>query len=472
MSCTIGPIEIAQVRLRPIVFTIGAFPVVITPTIAVELSGLGEVNSTVSTAISASATATAGARFENGVLSPIIDFQKTFDFQRPDPQGSIKLAATVSPALKLSFYGRGGPEVVFNAGLELNANPNSDPRWTLDAPVSITAELEIPSLDIDAGPITVFSQRFRLAEADGIGDDDSASLELVSKSTDEFRIAGVNDRGLGRGHSAISADGGRLVFQAGLVEPGGNCIDCRVNVFARDMAGGLTKASIAPDGEPFSTANGQVISPDGGSIAFQGFTATTPPAPAEPSGIYVRRGGATTVVALGNVINPAISDNGSVAYDALDSDGDGPDAAGVFVRTASGTTILVSSQAFQGYPSISANGRYVAFTSQSQVYVRDLSSGTTTLVNEPGGRGAAPEISGDGTHVIFDPSGFGSLLIRDLGASAPEPVSACQRVVGPHGSISHDGRMVACLSRPAGASAIQAVRVDTDTGRSASRARQ
>ena len=132
--------------------------------------------------------------------------------------------------------------------------------------------------------------------------------------------------------------------------------------------------------------------------------------------------------------NPAISADGRyVAFDSVASNlvpGDTNQPSDVFVRDLrSGTTRLVSlamngAQANDSsdYPAISADGRYVAFRSfatnlvpggtngSEDVFVRDLRSGTTRRVSvAPGGRQAngesfTPAISADGRYVAFDSS--------------------------------------------------------------------
>jgi Tol biopolymer transport system component len=137
-------------------------------------------------------------------------------------------------------------------------------------------------------------------------------------------------------------------------------------------------------------------------------------------------------------------------------------------------------------PSLSADGRYVAFTSyasnltddtpnpnddEPDVYVRDLLSGTTVRVSDPadGGdyanaRSVAPSISANGRIVAFtshasdlipgDPPGFSSdIYVRDLDAGTIERISlALDGVSAPNGTssgpdLSADGRMVAFHSR-------------------------
>jgi Tol biopolymer transport system component len=128
-------------------------------------------------------------------------------------------------------------------------------------------------------------------------------------------------------------------------------------------------------------------------------------------------------------------------------------------------------------PSISADGRFIAFTSTathlahdkcgngfSHVYVRDRTTGTTTCVsaNSDGRQGNshshAPSISADGTLIAFDSSatnlahdkcdnGFNHVFVRDVTAGTTRCVSV--RSNGKEGngdsfnpSISADGRVV------------------------------
>jgi len=164
-SCSVGPIEIAEFKFAPFTIVVGGLPVVFFPEVDVELSGLAGVEASVKTSISASATAKAGARFGDGGFTPIAEFSKSLNFVAPAPTASATLSGTVSPQLEVLVYGAVGPEFSLNAGFELTANPTLDPWWTLDGVLSVTAELEIPVLDLQSGPLTVFAERIRLAEA-------------------------------------------------------------------------------------------------------------------------------------------------------------------------------------------------------------------------------------------------------------------------------------------------------------------
>jgi Tol biopolymer transport system component len=163
----------------------------------------------------------------------------------------------------------------------------------------------------------------------------------------------------------------------------------------------------------------------------------------------------------------------------------------VFVRDLqSGVTILVSvnkdgtgsGNGSSNFPNISADGRYVAFTSRaddlvatdtngaSDIFVRDLQSGTTTLVsfnkdgtNSGNGNSWTSAISADGRFVAFqstaddlvatDTNGTWDVFVRDRESGTTTLVSVNKEGTGSGNSysifpnISADGRFVAFSSR-------------------------
>lgn len=166
-------------------------------------------------------------------------------------------------------------------------------------------------------------------------------------------------------------------------------------------------------------------------------------------------------------------------------------AAAASVAPAAEPTVLVSASLHPSEggnanayptPSLSANGRYVAFSSKASnltdpmpnpndieidVYVRDMQSGTTVRVSNPAdggdfanGLSTGPSISASGRIVAFvshasdlivgDPPGFTSdIYVRDLDSGILERISlAIDGVSAPNGQsygpdLSADGRMVA-----------------------------
>ena len=140
---------------------------VIVPKLSVYLSADGGVEAHVETEVHGSFTAEAGLKYDDGSIEPISSFDKNFGYTPPAPVGSATLGATLSPTIGMFLYGVAGPEVVFNAGLRLDAATDSDPLWTLKAPVALTAKIDAPVLGISTGTLTVYEHDFLLAQAGG-----------------------------------------------------------------------------------------------------------------------------------------------------------------------------------------------------------------------------------------------------------------------------------------------------------------
>ena len=117
--------------------------------------------------------------------------------------------------------------------------------------------------------------------------------------------------------------------------------------------------------------------------------------------------------------SPSVSADGrfvAFASSATDIAGGDPADGDVFLRdrTAGTTTLVNPDHPGAGLPSVSDDGRYVVYQSQnggqgpSHVFVRDVVAGTTALVDValgggPGNGGALRvSISGDGRHVAFE----------------------------------------------------------------------
>lgn len=282
------------------------------------------------------------------------------------------------------------------------------------------------------------------------------------------------------GGGVLTPDGRFVAFwsQATNLASGTNAA---VHVFVRDLRSGTTTlVSVAADGSAGTADRAPPsISTDG---RFVGFTSTAGNLTAQGTGgrhdVFVRdlQAGTTTLVSINaagtaggggdsalaplglNVVRPSLSPDGrrvlfvSGAPDLVANDNNG--AMDVFERDLqAGTTTLVSRRtdalpaAYTAHgggadPSVSADGRFVAFDStspdlvpngprdgNSEVYVRDLQTGTVTLLSDnhssAEGEGYAPVISGNGRYVFFaslatnltgdsEPPGTTQLFRRDL----------------------------------------------------------
>jgi hypothetical protein len=163
-ACEVGPQTLFERSLDAIEFWVGPIPVVVVPVVSASISAEGDVEASVSTELHASLTAKAGLKYDHGNIHPVAEFEKTWGWTPPEPHGTARLEAKVSPTIDLLIYGFGGPSATFNAGLALEASTAPTPSWALTAPVSLTATLSIPALDISTGNWTVFQDSFPIAE--------------------------------------------------------------------------------------------------------------------------------------------------------------------------------------------------------------------------------------------------------------------------------------------------------------------
>lgn len=278
------------------------------------------------------------------------------------------------------------------------------------------------------------------------------------------------------------------------------------DVFVRDVVAGTTvRVSVsASGGDPNGRSLGAAVSANGRFVAF--YSEASNLVRADRNGVadvFVRdvvvgRTTRITVDAAGGDANgpasgyPSISADGRfVAFDSAASDlvaGDGNRLPDVFVRDlVRRTTVRVSVDMAGGdadgktwpNPDISASGRHVAFESRASdlvpgdgngirdVFVRDMVDGVTKRVSvDTNGRDAnrpsqRPSVSADGRFVAFDSSAtdlvpdrrdaFIDVFVRDLATATTTQVSvaadggnADSASLTP--AISDDGRRVAFRS--------------------------
>jgi Tol biopolymer transport system component len=292
-----------------------------------------------------------------------------------------------------------------------------------------------------------------------VRDNSTGAVELASVSSSEGQVVAQSCFG----RPAISADGRFVAFEsdaAGLVP---NDTSGNSDVFVRDRVLGTTeRVSVGSDGQTplgngaeFGNSFHPAISADGRFVAFMSNGRNLVPGrEIFETHVYVRDrvAGTTEIVSErpdgqstnGPADQPSLSADGRyVAFVSFSEglvagdDNLGPD---VFVHDrATGTTEAVSvssTGALPQYisgppqseqPSISADGRYVAFSSNARdlvaadddfsydVFLRDRVAGTTRLASvtatgapASGGDSVAPAISADGRYVAFH-SGAGNL---------------------------------------------------------------
>jgi Tol biopolymer transport system component len=283
--------------------------------------------------------------------------------------------------------------------------------------------------------------------------------------------------------TGIDAHGRFVVFQseATNLAPGGASDEADFDVFVRDRVGGTTeRVSVSSAGQRSDVCcdyNAE-ISDDGRFVSF--ISEATNLVPGDTNGtasdVFVRdrKTGTTTMVDLtadGRVPRdgvrpdrPSLSGDGRyVAFMSRSDDivgGDTNHVGDVFVRDRqAGTTRRVSIRPGGGQfgqesfsPSISGDGRYVAFTVRRTVdptdpfpdcdlYLRDLSTGTTRLLRHGA---VGPALSRTARYVAF--STYDDLFLLDRSTGAVRQVDRPGSDVVSDPEISGDGRLVAFSS--------------------------
>ncbi len=289
----------------------------------------------------------------------------------------------------------------------------------------------------------------------------------------------------------ISKDGRYVAFISNATNLGAS-----VNqAFVRDVASGTTTlVSVGSDGStPANAAVDSVtVSDDGQHAAFHTRATNIVAGVSTPSidRSYVRDLGTdTTTLVAGapddDAVNPAISGDGTEVAFASHAHYDGLNSVSLqtYVRDVGASTIHAVSvgMTVADQPAISESGRYVAVRGQQngvsgrQVWLRDRTAGTTTLVSRASGDAGAAgtadsdtaAISADGRFVVFrsgsenlstddDPAhGNTDVYERDIQESTTTLVSRADGATGAYvpfpddsgtPTVSDDGRLVLFVS--------------------------
>jgi Tol biopolymer transport system component len=376
-------------------------------------------------------------------------------------------------------------------------------------------DAEIASMSGNGRYVAFQSRATNLSNDDGdasidifVRDLQSDTIVLASRVSGAAGPAGDQDAE----DPSISADGRFVAFVSNSDNLSGEDNDAYFDIFVRDLQTTVTSYVSRATGPTGVSSNGDssypAISADGRYVAWASQAASLSPDDGEPFyDIFVRdlQSSRTVYVSratgemgsAGNAdsIGPSVSADGRyVAFESLAANLSTEDTDlinDVFVRDLqTNTTTLVSRASGGGgaggdghsfAPSISADGRYVAFASEANnlsgaddnaernVFVRDLQTGVTTYVNQAGGGAAVggdssePSISAGGRYVAFsseannlaadDNDNEENVFVRDLQASTITYVSRAGGATGAGGdndsggpSISSDARFVAFTS--------------------------
>lgn len=273
----------------------------------------------------------------------------------------------------------------------------------------------------------------------------SGAVTLASRASGAGGAKGNGTSGV----SSISAEGRIVVFASGASNLAAEDGDAISDIFVRDLQANTTAlVSRASGGGAKANADSfsPTVSADGRFVAFASNASNLHPDDGDTvTDVFVRdlQTGVTTLASRADggagakgtagAAAPKLSATGRFVVfssNASNLSPDDPDAApDVYVRDlATGATILASRSETGGpsdgdsfIPSISADGRFVAFGSSAtnlspadrdsvtDVYVRDIVANSTILVSRAGGPGGPkgngfsddPAVSADGRSVVF-----------------------------------------------------------------------
>ncbi len=332
----------------------------------------------------------------------------------------------------------------------------------------------------------------------------STATNLVAGDTNSFPDIYVRDMvlgvttleslglsgGAGRGGYCLgfdlTADGRFLSFSSSQTNLVTNSVAIYANVYLRDRQTGTTKLISLQAADGVSGGNGNSDFPistiDGQKIIFYSeatnlvtWDVNGPP----PAGqIYLRDRSALTTVCLGTNARPfitgpmrsfnaALSANGSAAAFIASGATNNQSALIYYNLTNSQSTFITSAVDTTAWPEISADGRRVVYSANSQIFVWDAQTGSNTLVSadqngSTNGLALSPTISADGSKIAFVSSatnlaatvssGAFQVYVRDLTGGITRLASLAfsgsasgdQSLAQP--AISSDGRTIAFTS--------------------------
>ena len=244
-------------------------------------------------------------------------------------------------------------------------------------------------------------------------------------------VGQVDSAGQDPAHEGTPCYSGRMV---GYVAP--HASDGGPEVYVRNRSVGKLTGLDSYEGVRFSWMGQPVVDPTCQWIAYAATLPATATDPHPQPRVYRFRfnGGTTDVVSApgGAAGSPSISYDGR--YVAFEQGG------GVHVRDLD-TGTLETAAAHASAPSLGADGRTIAFQQGRYVYVRDLDTGTTTRA-----AGAQPSLSGDGTRLAY--TSRGAVYLLELATGKRQLISVDRwggrndRPAG-HPSVNADGTVVA-----------------------------
>jgi Tol biopolymer transport system component len=281
--------------------------------------------------------------------------------------------------------------------------------------------------------------------------------------------------GWGSSYPALSSDGTAVAFASTATNLAPDDGDREQDVYARGVYGTKTILVSRASGAAGKKANGyskpQSISADGRFVVFVSTATNLDRSDPDPAlDVYVRDLRANTTTLVSRASGAAgVHGNGASGQGSISADGrlvafvsratnlsseDKNQRPDVYVRDlqAMTTTLVSRASGASNEPSLSGDGRYVAYSNGADIYVRDLQAKTTTPLPRAAGTSSSPSLSADGRRVAFVSAadGVAHVFVHDRTTHSTTLVSRASGLLGAPGNdislfpaISADGRGVA-----------------------------
>lgn len=299
------------------------------------------------------------------------------------------------------------------------------------------------ALSGDGRYVAFYSYATNLVAGDTNGLGDIFVHDMQTGATERVNLNSSAEQAAGGGswYPTLSRDGRFVAFESGATNLHPADTDTIYDIFLRDRTGGTTElVSVSSDEtKGNSSSYSPSISGDGRYVAFDSSATNLDPADTDPtSDIFLRdrTGGTTELLSVssdeikgnGYSSNPSISADGRyVAFSSAATNlvpVDGNAVSDIFVRDRTGGTTMLASvssagqqgNAYSQYPAISADGRYVSFASPATNLVADDTNDATDVFVRDLQQGVTERVSignGEEEGDTTATSGYGGGLSSD-----------------------------------------------------------
>ncbi|MFW5981330.1 MAG: PKD domain-containing protein, partial [bacterium] len=188
--------RIAEIKFAPMTFPIpipfGAFPLVITPNLGVDIGYSGSISSEVVTSTSLSQTIEGGANYNSSGWEPIKNLDLEHDFETPSLETGANFAIAAGPELTTMVYELAGPSSKLEGYSQLEADPLEEIWWELYGGIngSIGVKIEVFSIHIADYEKEIIDYRKLLAEANAVPVINSIDDKTIKEGENiEFKVS-------------------------------------------------------------------------------------------------------------------------------------------------------------------------------------------------------------------------------------------------------------------------------------------